>query len=454
MVDAVTDQLTIDQVDPQTPPIQESIDTPPSEPLNEPDEMKAEVESPTLVSIKEEANDAPDEESTQTPDDNNNSNNNQNLSNSENIPPTEDIDANLSKPDFKTNEEKITKGSNLEAKKTYGFWKPMLARDAKPKKIRPPKVKLSIEPDEEPKQKIRKRPKYISEFLNLQHEIVNEEEVEISKPSETVSPMIEDVKPVVAIGEGEVDSVVVADIEEKEKLWEEHDYTNRMPWLKKSVADVKVPRELVALLPPPVAAKPAATFKKRTETEEKLILETFFHEGLDLEDIEFLKRTHFSLQTMGIDANNNHDLALVETIKIARQVKWSEHCATKNEEVPESFAEMNRKSLELVRRGAGSIRTQGFSKVSEQEKMPMLMKRSVETEVEPNGKPLVPLTNDEFINELASNASAARGARSQQRRLIASNDIHEVFKFSQLKVYFKKMNQNIFFFLQLINSLI
>jgi hypothetical protein len=35
---------------------------------------------------------------------------------------------------------------------------------------------------------------------------------------------------------------------------------------------------------------------------------------------------------------------------------------------------------------------------------------------------------------VSSSSGAAREARSLQRRLMASNDIHEVFKFSQLKV--------------------
>ena len=403
----LSEDLVQDSICPKTPDISKEA-------------TREQVQTPTeLVSVKREAEEVSELEKNLTFNEHN-----RNLSNSENIPP---IVEEAVKPDIDNKNVEVE-----TAKKSHGLSKP---NEAKAKKVRVPKVKRTD--DEVKVQKVRKRPKYISEFLNLQQEVVNEEEVETAKIEPEPMVKIETI-------EETLESVIVTESEEKDKVWEEHDYTFKMPWVKKtssivsSSEEVKVPRELVALFP---VAK-SISFKKRLEEEERQIAARFLSEGIDFEDVQFLRMAHQELSKTNLQDKSRE---LAETIEAARQVKWSEHCPTRlyeDEEELTSLNEIGREAEGMMRRQIGCVRTRGFSKISEEEKMnqrePMSMKRSVESsEAEATKSATVhSLNNEDFGNDMSSTTNAARGARSQQRRLMASIDIHEVFKFSQLKVIF------------------
>ena len=51
---------------------------------------------------------------------------------------------------------------------------------------------------------------------------------------------------------------------------------------------------------------PTIVFTKRTKEQEREILESFLVDGIDQEDINFLKRTYEDLKAANVDSNNNN----------------------------------------------------------------------------------------------------------------------------------------------------
>jgi hypothetical protein len=251
-------------------------------------------------------------------------------------------------------------------------------------------------------------------------------------------------------------------------------------------------------------------------------MSSFLQNGIDQEDIQFLKRTYDDL--LNVDDNNNTSERETDTplSSLVKKTKWADHPATLINELGASRAAkpavLKTKSFdENYNRSTrtGCARAEGHFKISNAEKAKYLDPLSTfkgygtslctslssaaslaaplskQAEAMPNaaanaanassvcvgaasspvssGTPLVtgPATSqhaqhhhhhshhhhhhhsgsqtslsgqyDEHLEAGAptaasSSAGAAREARSLQRRLVATNDIHEMFKFSQLKL--------------------
>jgi hypothetical protein len=249
-----------------------------------------------------------------------------------------------------------------------------------------------------------------------------------------------------------------------------------------------ISRELAALLPPPVSKneliannnkiqalkekEKTLEFKKRSKIEEDLILKSFLTNGLDQEDLNLMKRSYQELLN---DEDSSHREPDIDELKqLIKKIKWTNHCPTlvKNEFDTSPTSSKNSKK-QSASSSTVCARTKVHKKLSQEEKMKLLNSLNKEKfkTVNSSSSTISHSTNNNSAgsgatssglsfgthhvlitstgsstslclksstnsidNDNYSSSGAAREARSLQRRLMACNDIHEVFKFSQLKL--------------------
>lgn len=212
-------------------------------------------------------------------------------------------------------------------------------------------------------------------------------------------------------------------------------------------------------------------FKQRSKDIEHDILRNFLENGIDREDMNYLKQ---AFDLFGNDLQ----------IPLAKKPKWMDYSVNKvhSEYQLENLYQTYTNITVIKNHMPLSMRTIGFKKLNSQEKSEYylkLAKNNREIDVTSSLKSLSSnsspvsfsisvssLNSDKNMNRLhtinednkdnsnthptnialnssssassnpgsSSSSGAAREARSLQRRLMASNDIHEVFKFSQLKL--------------------
>lgn len=181
-------------------------------------------------------------------------------------------------------------------------------------------------------------------------------------------------------------------------------------------------------------------------------------DGIDQEDINYLKQVYNQIL-----ASDNVILK-----EFCQKVKWVDHCATRADYTNECFTQSQLKSAKDEQiyymnnvyttnqtLNSISMRTFSFTKLNKQDKANKLESMQQQQTISVSNlnvrsgmeaasfqslltaaSAVSTATPTETITASSSNnlAGAAREARSLQRRLIASNDIHEMFKFSQLKL--------------------
>lgn len=223
----------------------------------------------------------------------------------------------------------------------------------------------------------------------------------------------------------------------------------------KSQKQATIPRELAGLFPPPVTKidkkfilkkeqeaveqqkqqqQKEVGFKKRSKQVEDQIVASFLIGGIDQEDVNFLKRV---CQSSEIEQSNEQLASCV------KKLKWVDD---------ESFVPLNKQIGGNSQEACARTKPRGsFSKEDKLKWSPMKKEsRSIITTMSPltttsglHRSSTAKTRTAEVIEEMhhtastgstCSSGAAAREARSLQRRLLASNDIPDAFKFSQLKV--------------------
>ncbi|KAJ6216177.1 hypothetical protein RDWZM_007334 [Blomia tropicalis] len=167
----------------------------------------------------------------------------------------------------------------------------------------------------------------------------------------------------------------------------------------------KKPSEKVIKVEPP-----SITFPQRSTNEEKKILYEFLHNGLDAEDISFLKRSY---ETM---LNDETHLSWIN------DVHWVDHPPTL---VPQSRKRRRQDNSTRVHK-TGCARTEGYYKLESTEKI----KYSHDV------LPINSTDVDDGKSLQVTTQKMSREARTHQRRLIASVEpsYADLVKFNQLKL--------------------
>ena len=221
------------------------------------------------------------------------------------------------------------------------------------------------------------------------------------------------------------------------QIWEEHFYTPNMPWLIKEDKPKSLSRELVNLLPPPVKIDrkksiaqtqdktDGRAFAKRSRAHEDEILRSFLTRGLDSEDVMYLRRVYDEMIDQENLTESRPDLCdIVKRLKCTHRVSY----AYRDDCVVEC------------------ARTRPYKKLTREEKLrlrepfyfslPVLQQTMTGSTMVHNSSS--GSTMDTLGQEVSS-VSSAREARSLQRKLMACNEIHDFFKFSQLKLRKKSL---------------
>ncbi|CAF0726726.1 unnamed protein product [Brachionus calyciflorus] len=228
-------------------------------------------------------------------------------------------------------------------------------------------------------------------------------------------------------------------------------------------------RELVNLLPPPVCKTEAKLniinnnnnnnnsinntlgknkikkFSKRTRIEDDDILRQFLNGGLDQEDLNYIKKVYDELidqENLELNNNNQQDKDLRNLVK---KLKFSEksYCYQDQSVVDcartRVYKKLTREEKSRYSETVNGLRQNYLAPTTNTS----LQLSGSSTSLSSSGSNL---TNEVISNhvtsdvllELGSNpvssVSSAREARSLQRKLMAYNDIHDFFKFSQLKL--------------------
>ncbi len=113
-------------------------------------------------------------------------------------------------------------------------------------------------------------------------------------------------------------------------------------------------------------------FKKRTKEQENDIMRSFQVNGLDQEDLNYLKRAYEQMVSTDLDTTDlDNDL---EVNRLVKKIKWTDHCPTfvfygdDHETQPEAPQQISRLN--------GCSRTHGYFKISSEEKLDYLINSS------------------------------------------------------------------------------
>ncbi|XP_036338545.1 histone-lysine N-methyltransferase SETD1 [Rhagoletis pomonella] len=175
---------------------------------------------------------------------------------------------------------------------------------------------------------------------------------------------------------------------------------------------------------------PLEIFKARDATDEIMVLYEFLTKGIDLEDIEYIRKSyeiHLQEDTYGFWLNNTH---------------WVDHCVTDRSFIPPP-TKKRKKEDELKRHKTGCARTEGYYKLDVREKAKHKYhhaKSSIDNALMPD-RPDDQLqqTHNKLISKMQG---ISREARSNQRRLLTafgSIGESELLKFNQLKFRKKQL---------------
>lgn len=161
----------------------------------------------------------------------------------------------------------------------------------------------------------------------------------------------------------------------------------------------------------PEIIEPDITFSKRDPQKEREILYEFLNQGVDSEDIKYLKRSFDDM------IQNESKLWWIH------DVHWVDHPPTFL-----STPKKKRKADDSANRvhKTGCARTEGYYKMDSSEKMKYSHVVNVSNENDGN--------KTIKARQIATTQQLTRDARSHQRRLMTSFDYCDLMKFNQLKV--------------------
>lgn len=194
---------------------------------------------------------------------------------------------------------------------------------------------------------------------------------------------------------------------------------------KKTKATAAAEKELQLLQPHKAAnAKefvPREIYKERTPREQLMLLFEFLTNGIDTEDIAYIRRSYeFLLQD---DANNSW----------LNATHFIDHCETDRSLLPPPNKK-RKKDDELRRHSSGSARTEGYYKMNLRDKMRFKYHHS---------KSINETGMDEDVkSKMISKMQGSREARQNQRRLLTAfgaSTESELLKFNQLKFRKKQL---------------
>lgn len=168
---------------------------------------------------------------------------------------------------------------------------------------------------------------------------------------------------------------------------------------------------------------PKSKFNKRPHTEEFDVLCRFLTQGIDQEDVDYMKRAYTYLIQNDIPGT-----------ELLHQVHWVDHCATDRSFMPSEPKKRKRDNLpELREHTTGCARTEGYYKIDSKEKAHYKYHHLKGTAA---GSHL------ETAKVVAKMQSASREARSNQRRLLTAfggATESDLLKFNQLKFRKKQL---------------
>ncbi|KAH8393201.1 hypothetical protein KR200_002082 [Drosophila serrata] len=178
---------------------------------------------------------------------------------------------------------------------------------------------------------------------------------------------------------------------------------------------------------------PHQMYKARDQNEEMVILYTFLTKGIDLEDINYIKKSyseHLQKEPYAMFLNNTH---------------WVDHCTTDRAFWPPP-PKKRRKDDELIRHKTGCARTEGFYKLDVREKAKHkyhhTKANTEDAHNEDRTEDPTALTNHHHNKLISKMQGISREARSNQRRLLTafgSMGESELLKFNQLKFRKKQL---------------
>lgn len=167
---------------------------------------------------------------------------------------------------------------------------------------------------------------------------------------------------------------------------------------------------------------PVARYNKRPNTEEFDVLCRFLTQGIDQEDVDYMKRAYTYLIQNDIPGT-----------ELLHQVHWVDHCATDRSFVPSAPKKRRRDDFpELREHATGCARTEGFYKIDSKEKAYYKYHHLKGTAA---GSHLDSV-------KVAKMQNASREARSNQRRLLTAfggATESDLLKFNQLKFRKKQL---------------
>lgn len=168
---------------------------------------------------------------------------------------------------------------------------------------------------------------------------------------------------------------------------------------------------------------PISRYNKRTQGEEFDVLCQFLTQGIDQEDVDYMKRSYTYLIQNDIPGT-----------ELLHQVHWVDHCSTDRSFVPSPPKKKKRDDLpELRQHVTGSARTEGYYKIDSKEKAHYKYHHLKGTAA---GSHL------ETSAKVAKMQNASREARSNQRRLLTAfggATESDLLKFNQLKFRKKQL---------------
>jgi histone-lysine N-methyltransferase SETD1 len=169
---------------------------------------------------------------------------------------------------------------------------------------------------------------------------------------------------------------------------------------------------------------PVSRYNKRAHNEEFDVLCKFLTEGIDQEDVDYMKRAYTYLIQNDIPGT-----------ELLHQVHWVDHCATDRFFEPTPVPKKRRRDdfPELRKHVTGSARTEGFYKIDSKEKAHYKYHHLKGT-----------AAGSHFVDaaRVAKMQNASREARSNQRRLLTAfggATESDLLKFNQLKFRKKQL---------------
>lgn len=189
----------------------------------------------------------------------------------------------------------------------------------------------------------------------------------------------------------------------------------KKPKKTKPIVEIMVPpkKEIVPFIP-------QAKYAQRNFNEQRGLLYQFLENGIDHEDIEYLRRSYeYWLRD---DANSDW----------LNATHWMDHCVTDRSLIPPP-TKKRRKDDDLKRHATGCARSEGFYKVDLRDKAKFKYHHTREKDT---------AIVNEIKSKLVSKVQGSREARSNQRRLLTAfgaSTESELLKFNQLKFRKKQL---------------